>query len=111
MYDQRNRHYVKQLNLSTRGVKHLLALATALISEYAAGEAPHLKGKEITLVLEPGATRTRSALEIEGPGEDGHATKVDPADPPIDHEAWIADIEHVRGGPTQISIFFDSAGS
>jgi len=98
MYNLSNRHFLKEIDFTTKEMKHLLTLAAALKSaKYAGVENPRLQGKEIALIFEKTSTRTRSSFEVAAFDQGGHVTYLDPSGSQMGHKESVADTARVLG--------------
>ena len=98
MYNLRNRHFLKEIDFTTKEMEHLLLLSAALKSaKYAGTEVPRLQGREIALIFEKTSTRTRSAFEVAAHDQGAHVTYLDPSGSQIGHKESIADTARVLG--------------
>lgn len=98
MYNLRNRHFLKEIDFTTKEMEYLLTLSAALKSaKYAGTEARGLEGKEIALIFEKTSTRTRSAFEVAAFDQGAHVTYLDPAGTQMGHKESIADTARVLG--------------
>jgi len=98
MFNLRNRHFLKEIDFTTRELEYLLTLAGALkIAKLAGTEVPRLQRKEIALIFEKTSTRTRSAFEVAAYDEGAHVTYLDPSGTQIGHKESIADTARVLG--------------
>lgn len=94
----RNRHFLKELDLTTTEWKHLLDLSTTLkAAKYAGTETPRLTGKNIALVFEKTSTRTRCAFEVAAHDQGARVTYLDPSGSQLGHKESIADTARVLG--------------
>jgi len=93
------RDFLKEADFSPAELNFLLALATDLKAERAAGtEVPRLTGKQIALIFEKTSTRTRIAFEVAMRDQGGHVTVLDPSASQIGHKESIADTARVLSG-------------
>lgn len=98
MYNLSNRHFLKEIDFTTREMEHLLTLAGALKSaKYAGVEKPRLRGKDIALIFEKTSTRTRSSFEVAAFDQGGHVTYLDPSGSQVGHKESVADTARVLG--------------
>lgn len=98
MFNLHHRHFLKEIDFSTRELEHLLTLASALkIAKYAGTETPRLQRKEIALIFEKTSTRTRSAFEVAAYDTGAHVTYLDPSGSQIGHKESTADTARVLG--------------
>ena len=98
MYNLRNRHFLKEIDFTTKEMEYLPTLSAALKSaKYAGTEARGLEGKEIALIFEKTSTRTRSAFEVAAFDQGAHVTYLDPAGTQMGHKESIADTARVLG--------------
>jgi ornithine carbamoyltransferase len=98
MKNLHNRHFLKEMDFTTRELEHLLSLAAALKSaKYAGIESPRLRGKDIALIFEKTSTRTRSAFEVAAYDQGAHVTYLDPSGSQMGQKESIADTARVLG--------------
>jgi ornithine carbamoyltransferase len=98
MYNLRNRHFLKEIDFSTKEMEYLLTLSASLkAAKYAGNEVARLAGKEIALIFEKTSTRTRSAFEVAAFDEGAHVTYLDPSGSQMGHKESIADTARVLG--------------
>src|SRR5690606_5773668 len=98
MFNLRNRHFLKEIDFTSRELEYLLRLSAALkVAKYAGTEVPRLQRKEIALIFEKTSTRTRSAFEVAAYDEGAHVTYLDPSGSQMGHKESIADTARVLG--------------
>jgi ornithine carbamoyltransferase len=98
MYNLRNRHFLKEIDFTTKEMEYLLTLAASLkAAKYAGTEVQRLQGKEVALIFEKTSTRTRSAFEVAAFDEGAHVTYLDPSGSQMGHKESIADTGRVLG--------------
>lgn len=98
MLNLHNRHFLKELDFTTRELEHLLTLAAALkTAKYAGTEVPRLRGREIALIFQKTSTRTRSAFEVAAYDQGAHVTYLDPSGSQLGHKESVADTARVLG--------------
>jgi ornithine carbamoyltransferase len=98
MKNLHNRHFLKEMDFTTRELEHLLSLAAALkTAKYAGTESPRLRGKDIALIFEKTSTRTRSAFEVAAYDQGAHVTYLDPSGSQMGQKESIADTARVLG--------------
>jgi ornithine carbamoyltransferase len=97
MYNLRNRHFLKEIDFTSKELEYLLTQSAALkAAKYAGTEVPRLSGKELALIFEKTSTRTRSAFEVAA-DEGAHVTYLDPTESQMGHKESIADTARVLG--------------
>jgi ornithine carbamoyltransferase len=98
MYNLRNRHFLKEIDFSSKEMEYLLTLSASLkAAKYAGTEVPRLRGREIALIFEKTSTRTRSAFEVAAFDQGAHVTYLDPSGSQMGHKESIADTGRVLG--------------
>ena len=98
MYNLRNRHFLKEVDFTTKELDYLLTLAASLkAAKFTGTEAPRLRGREIALVFEKTSTRTRSSFEVAAYDQGAHVTYLDPSGSQMGHKESIADTARVLG--------------
>lgn len=98
MKNLHNRHFLKEMDFTTRELDYLLSLAAALkTAKYAGTESPRLRGKDIALIFEKTSTRTRSAFEVAAYDQGAHVTYLDPSGSQMGQKESIADTARVLG--------------
>ncbi|MEV4614503.1 ornithine carbamoyltransferase [Kitasatospora sp. NPDC049258] len=97
-FNLRNRHLLKELDLTPQEFRHLVALAAQLkAAKYAGTERPRLRGKNIALIFEKTSTRTRCAFEVAAHDQGAATTYLDPAGSQLGHKESIKDSARVLG--------------
>src|SRR2546421_5186885 len=97
-YNLKNRSFLKEIDFEPAELRYLLQLAEALkMAKYAGTEVQRLGGKEIALIFEKTATRTRSAFEVAAYDQGAHVTYLDPSGSQLGHKESIADTAAVLG--------------
>ena len=98
MFNLRNRHFLKETDLSPKEWAFLLDLSADLkAAKYAGTERPRLVGKNIVLIFEKTSTRTRCAFEVAAYDQGARVTYLDPSGSQIGHKESIADTARVLG--------------
>ncbi|MEU9131032.1 ornithine carbamoyltransferase [Kitasatospora sp. NPDC048540] len=97
-FNLRNRHLLKELDLTPQEFRHLVDLAAQLkAAKYAGTEQPRLRGKNIALIFEKTSTRTRCAFEVAAHDQGASTTYLDPAGSQLGHKESIKDSARVLG--------------
>ncbi|MER8186298.1 ornithine carbamoyltransferase [Kitasatospora sp. NPDC094015] len=97
-FNLRNRHLLKELDLTPQEFRHLVDLAAQLkAAKYAGTEQPRLRGKNIALIFEKTSTRTRCAFEVAAHDQGAATTYLDPAGSQLGHKESIKDSARVLG--------------
>lgn len=97
-FNLRNRHLLKELDLTPQEFRHLVDLAAQLkAAKYTGTEQPRLRGKNIALIFEKTSTRTRCAFEVAAHDQGASTTYLDPAGSQLGHKESIKDSARVLG--------------
>ncbi|MFC9327859.1 ornithine carbamoyltransferase [Kitasatospora sp. NPDC057015] len=97
-FNLRNRHFLKELDLTPQEFRFLVDLAAQLkAAKYAGTEQQRLRGKNIALIFEKTSTRTRCAFEVAAHDQGASTTYLDPAGSQIGHKESIKDTARVLG--------------
>jgi ornithine carbamoyltransferase len=97
-FNLKNRSFLKELDFTPTELRFLLRLAADLkAARYGGYERPHLTGKNIALLSERAATRTRAAVEVAAHDQGAHVAYLDPSDAPVGHRESTKDTARVLG--------------
>ncbi|MFJ1701830.1 ornithine carbamoyltransferase [Kitasatospora sp. NPDC088346] len=97
-FNLRNRHLLKELDLTPQEFRHLVDLAAQLkAAKYTGTEQQRLRGKNIALIFEKTSTRTRCAFEVAAHDQGASTTYLDPAGSQLGHKESIKDSARVLG--------------
>src|ERR1700722_4526226 len=94
----RNRNFLKELDFTPEELLHLITLSAQLKAAKAAGyERPRLQGRNIALIFEKTATRTRAAFEVAAHDQGARVTYIGPEESQIGKKESIKDTARVLG--------------
>lgn len=94
----RGRSFLKLLDFTPDGIRHLLQLAASFKAAKQSGtEKPLLSGKNIALIFEKDSTRTRSGFEVAAHDQGAHVTYLGPSGSHIGHKESMKDTARVLG--------------
>ncbi|MFF4649954.1 ornithine carbamoyltransferase [Streptomyces sp. NPDC001380] len=97
-FNLRNRHFLKELDLTPEEFRFLLDLSAQLkAAKYAGTEQPRLRGRNIALLFEKASTRTRCAFEVAAHDQGAHTTYLDPAGSHLGSKESVKDTARVLG--------------
>jgi ornithine carbamoyltransferase len=97
-FNLRDRHFLKELDLTPDELRFLLRLAADLkAAKYGGYEVPRLRGKNIALIFEKDSTRTRCAFEVAAYDQGAHVTYLGPTGSQMGNKESVRDTARVLG--------------
>jgi ornithine carbamoyltransferase len=97
-FNLRNRNFLKLLDFTPKEIKHLIELSSELKkAKYSGTEQARLKGKNIALIFEKSATRTRCSFEVAAHDQGAHVTYLGPSGSQIGNKESMKDTARVLG--------------
>jgi len=97
-FNLKNRSFLKLLDFSKRDLTYILDLARDLKrAKYAGNEVQRLRGKNIALIFEKAATRTRCAFEVAAYDQGANVTYLDPTGSHMGKKESVKDTARVLG--------------